>query len=67
MEIVLVKHTPAGSTLHPCEGELDQNVVVLHGVDVAPAAADELQVAGQSKRIVEVVQDPDGHFVCRCQ
>lgn len=62
-----MKHTPAGTTLHPCEGELDQDVVVLHGVDVAPAAADELQIEGQHKQILEVVQDPDGHYVCRCR
>jgi len=62
-----VKHTPAGPTLHPCEGELDRDVVVLHGLEVAPAADDEVQLDGQRKQIIDVVQDPDGHYVCRCR
>jgi hypothetical protein len=66
MEIVLVKHTRTGSTLHPCDGEVDGDLVVVNGVDTPPAIEDELQLGPTCRRIVDVVIDPDGHYVCRC-
>ena len=65
MEVVLVKHTATGSSLHPCEGERDGDDVILRGVEVAPAIADEIQVEHRTTRITSVVA-VDASYRCRC-